>query len=97
MELLENIVIECKDCGSQMIVNKNEINQDLHYLIRNMSVEKQHDFEGVCKCDRCQNEMRFKIKGIEFPQKVKYHQINEIIGGVFVEEPRVDTLPRKQR
>lgn len=90
MEILESFIIECEECGSQRKINKDKFIHDLHYHVRNMSVETKHDFVKIYNCDKCKKKISITVKGVEFPPKVKYHQINEIKGGIFIKEPKIE-------
>lgn len=92
MELLDDIKIKCARCGLFFSVarasidpvsytyehGENEMGDEIGYVI--------HD---EVECERCKNQISFKISGFEYPVGAFNAEHNEISGGEYVEYPHV--------
>ena len=92
MELLEDVLIRCSECGSVIGIHKEEIEFDAFaydHGENGMGDEIEYRHDGVIVCEECGNEIQFRISGFEYPVGAYNYDDHEIYGGDFEESPIV--------
>ena len=92
MELLEDVLIRCSECGSVIEIHKEEIEFDAFtydHGENGMGDEIEYRYDGVIVCEECGNEIQFRISGFEYPVGAYNYDDYEIYGGDFEKSPIV--------
>ena len=71
MELLEDVLIRCSECGSVIEIHKEEIEFDAFtydHGENGMGDEIEYRYDGVIVCEECGNEIQFRKEIREYIQ-----------------------------
>ena len=92
MNLLVDIEIRCEKCGLIHVIPKDFLEPSVSSYERNMGDEIEYIIEDSIVCDECQNEIRFVIRGYEYPVGAYNYDDYEIFGGDFIQEPNMGII-----
>ena len=90
MELKNDLVIQCDECGEIIIVDKDSLDVEVSFYERNMGDEIEYDFSGETDCENCGNAISYKVMGFEYPVGAYNYDCYESDGGTLLQEPSVD-------
>lgn len=86
MELLNDVVIQCEECGNIIVIKKEYLDAETSSYERQMGPEIVYDIYEECDCEECGNNIKYRISGYEYPVGCFNYEDNEIHGGQFLEK-----------
>lgn len=91
MELfLENdLIIQCDRCGTVHIIDKDSLDVNTYSYERNMGDEVEYNFVGETDCDQCGCNLKYLVRGYEYPVGALNYTDSECQGGHFLQSPEV--------
>ena len=89
MELLNDVVIQCEECGNIIVIKKEYLDAETSSYERQMGPEIVYDIYEECDCEECGNNIKYRISGYEYPVGCFNYEDNEIHGGQFLEKPNM--------
>ena len=89
MELLNDVVIQCEECGNTIVIKKEYLDAETSSYERQMGPEIVYDIYEECDCEECGNKIKYRISGYEYPVGCFNYEDNEIHGGQFLEKPNM--------
>ena len=92
MQLENDLLIQCSQCGNMIKIDKHELDYESSSYERNMGPEVMYEFHGDYDCPNCSNSVRFSLYGSEYPIGAFNYQNHEIIGGFFVQSPILEVI-----
>lgn len=87
MDLLNDVVIQCEECGNRIVIQKEYLEPECSSYERGMGAEIVYDIYEECDCEVCGNHINYRISGYEYPVGCFNYEDNEIHGGRFLERP----------
>ena len=87
MDLLNDVVIQCEECGNRIVIQKEYLEPECSSYERGMGAEIAYDIYEECDCEVCGNHINYRISGYEYPAGCFNYEDNEIHGGRFLERP----------
>lgn len=66
MELLNDVVIQCEECGNIIVIKKEYLDAETSSYERQMGPEIVYDIYEECDCEECGNNIKYRISGYEY-------------------------------
>lgn len=85
MDLLNDVVIQCEECGNRIVIQKEYLEPECSSYERGMGAEIAYDIYEECDCEVCGNHINYRISGYEYPAGCFNYEDNEIHGGRFLD------------
>ena len=82
MELSQDVILECNNCGHQNIIDKKSFEVEEYSSERKMGPEIEWDFHGDFNCEQCGHLMECRIMGYEYPEGALNSWDKEVSGCV---------------
>ena len=67
MDLLNDVVIQCEECGNSIVIQKEYLEPECSSYERGMGAEIAYDIYEECDCEVCGNHINYRISGYEYP------------------------------
>lgn len=80
MDLLNDVVIQCEECGNRIVIQKEYLEPECSSYERGMGAEIAYDIYEECDCEVCGNHINYRISGYEYPAGCFNYEDNEIHG-----------------
>lgn len=75
MELLNDVIIQCEECGNIIVIKKEYLDTEISSYERQMGPEIAYDIYEECDCEKCGNNIKYRISGYEYPAGVSIMKI----------------------
>lgn len=90
LELENDLVIQCDECGTVQVIDKDSLDVDTYSYERNMGAEVEYAFAGECSCEECGNFLQYTVRAYEYPAGALNYSDSECDGGHFVQSPEIN-------
>lgn len=91
MILIGDLIIRCLSCGAKYTIDTDLLDEDVSYIGEGgMGGQFLHTFLDEIECDRCRQQMVFRLMGYEYPVGAKEYQNSESEGCEIIEEPYME-------
>lgn len=90
LELTNDLVVQCDYCGKVHVIDKDSLELKVLSYERPMGAEIEYNYEGECWCDKCDNHLRYTVRGYEYPVGAFNYEASDCSGGHFVQPPEFD-------
>lgn len=91
MRLSNDMIVECEECGNQIIIFGNDVDFEVTSVEeRGMGEEISYDATEERNCENCGNEIVVRINAWEYPIGVLNYDDNSVSGGTFTVSPTIN-------
>lgn len=90
LRLTNDLLIRCKSCSHDFVVDKDELECNTGSDERNMGSENYYNFFGEKVCEMCGNKITFEVNGYEYPVGAYNYSDFRIKGGLFLVNPEIE-------
>lgn len=87
--LANDLIIQCDECGSIYIIDKDSLDVDTYSYERNMGDEVEYIFVGEYCCEECGNRMHYTVRAYEYPVGALNYEDYESRGCTFAQAPSI--------